>query len=199
MGKDLSLIEYVVIGTSAGGLDVLNTVLPAFSLQGKFKVFVVIHLPPSGPNLIPDLMNERCELFVKEAEPGEEIKENTIYIAPPDYHLCLEPNHILTLSAEGPVNFSRPSIDILFESAAYAYGKKVLGLLFTGANQDGADGLKKIVEAHGMAIVQKPEDAEYDVMPRSALEILSPDYVLTAKEISAFIKNLCEKGKKDAR
>lgn len=198
MERDLSLVEYFVIGTSAGGLDVLNAVLPAFKKTGKFKVFVVIHLPPTGPNLIPSLLNEKCELIVKEAEPGEEIEADTIYISPPDYHLCLEPNKILSLSAEEPVNFSRPSIDILFESAAYAFGKKVMGLLFTGANEDGARGLKKILDAQGFTVVQKPEDAEYDVMPRAALELMNPDYTMSVQEVSSFISDLCVKGLRNA-
>lgn len=192
---DYSQLELFVIGTSAGGLDVLNSLLPAFTKTGKIKVCVVIHLPPDGVNLIPELMRSRCALTVKEAEPGEALVPDTIYISPPDYHLCLEPNHILTLSSEEPVNFSRPSIDLLFESAAYAYGPRVCGILCTGANNDGASGLKRIQEAGGLTIVQNPGEAEYSMMPASALEIMKPEFILMTREISLFIKDICEKGK----
>jgi two-component system chemotaxis response regulator CheB len=193
------MVELIVIGTSAGGLDVLNKILPAMKISGLLKACVVIHLPASGPNLIPDLMSEKCSLQVKEAEPGEKILPDTIYISPPDYHLCIEPNQILSLSSEEPVNFSRPSIDLLFESAAYAYGNKVAGILLTGANSDGAKGLLKIKEAGGITIVQDTSDAEYEVMPQSALDIMKPDHVLPVSEIAKLVTRYCEKGSRDAR
>lgn len=189
------MIELIVIGTSAGGVEILQKLAPAFKKSGKIKACVVIHMSPSGPNLIPSLMAENCEFRVKEAEPGEPIEPDTIYVAPPDYHLSVEPNNIITLSTEEPVNFSRPSIDVLFDSAAYAYGEKVLGILLTGSNNDGARGLKKIKDQGGTTIVQKPSDAEWNTMPASAMEIMTPDHILTANEIIKFITDLSLEGK----
>lgn len=198
MSRDLSETEMIVIGTSAGGLDLLNLILPAIAKTQKLKVCVVIHLAPTGPNLIPELLDDRCSLLVKEAEPGEMLQEDVIYISPPDYHLCVEPNMILTLSSEEQVNYSRPSIDVLFESAAYAFGKKTLGILLTGANSDGAEGLRKIKDAGGITIVQEPGDAEYGVMPQSAISLMEPDYILEKEKIRDFLKELSERGSSDA-
>ena len=194
MPKSFNQIEYFVIGVSAGGVDILKNILPAFQKNSRFKVFVVLHLPPAGPNLIPSLMGPLSQYEVTEAMPGEDILTDHIYIAPPDYHMCIEPNNIITLSTEEPVNFSRPSIDILFESAAYAFGKKTLGILLTGANNDGAEGLRKIQEAGGMTVVQDPADAEYSTMPQSALDIMEPDYVLDSDRIVEMIRDLSTKG-----
>lgn len=188
------MIEMIVIGTSAGGVDILKKIAPSFRKNGKIKVAVVIHLSPSGPNLIPSLLEDECQLRVKEAEPGEPMEADTIYIAPPDYHLCLEPNHIMTLSTEEHVNFSRPSIDVLFDSAAYAFREKSMGILLTGANNDGAIGLKTIQNMGGKTVIQKPEEAEWDVMPQSALEIMKPDHILTTEEIKKLIQSICEEG-----
>lgn len=188
------MIEMIVIGTSAGGVDMLQKLAPAFRKSGKVKAAVVIHMSPSGPNLIPSLMAENCEFKVKEAEPGEPMEADTIYIAPPDYHLCLEPNNTISLSTEEAVNFSRPSIDVLFDSAAYSFGEKAVGILLTGSNNDGAEGLKKIKSQGGIAVVQKPSDAEWGVMPASAIEIMKPDYILTTEEIIKFISEISLEG-----
>lgn len=193
------MIELIVIGTSAGGVDILNKLAPAFSKTNRIKVAVVIHIYPTGPNLIPSLMGDHCELDVKEAEPGEPMQNDMIYIAPPDYHLCIEPNHTLSLSSEEPVHFSRPSIDVLFDSAAYAYGNKVLGILLTGANNDGALGLQTIQKMGGMTIVQSPSEAEWEMMPKSAIDVMKPDYILTTEEIINKIKRICSEGSIYAR
>ena len=112
--KSLKNAEMIVIGASAGGVDVLNKLLPAFKKCNKLSVAVVIHLPPDGPNLLTSLFEPTCNMDVTEATPGEAIKADTIYFSPSDYHLCIEPNHTFSLSSEEPLNFSRPSIDILF-------------------------------------------------------------------------------------
>ncbi|MFP5385818.1 MAG: chemotaxis protein CheB [Bacteriovoracia bacterium] len=187
----LSKIDLFVIGTSAGGIDLLNKILPSFKRTFHYKVALVIHMPPEGPNLIPSLYKDSCLLDISEAIPGEEIKADHIYVSPVDYHLCVEPDETFSLSSEEPVNFSRPSIDLLFESAAYAYGKKVAGILLSGANEDGARGLKMIQDAGGVTIVQNPSDAEYEFMPESALKIMKPDLILSSDEIASLISNLC--------
>ena len=187
----LTETEIVVIGTSAGGVDILSRILPAFKKTGYLKIAVVIHMPSSGPNLIPSLMQERCELTVKEADSGEPMLADHIYIAPPNYHLCIEPDLTSSLSSEGPLNFSRPSIDILFESAAYTNPRKVAGVLLTGANEDGAYGLSLIQKNGGVAVVQNPSDAEYPTMPNSALKLIRPDLLVTTTELINLIRHKC--------
>lgn len=185
--------ELFVIGASAGGIDILNKILPAF--KGKqCAVALVLHMPSSGPNLLPELMAPMCEFKVSEAEPGEPIENGHIYIAPTDYHLCIEPNHIMTMSSEEPVNFSRPSIDLLFESAGFAFGKNTIGILLTGANHDGAKGLKQIQDLGGYTIIQDPKEAQYETMPLAATELMKPDLILKADEIVKLISEYCEKG-----
>lgn len=176
-------IKVIVIGTSAGGVDALKRLLPSFQKGSKLSVAVVIHIPPRRPNLIPDLLRDYCSFNVKEASSAEALSCDTIYFAPPDYHLSLEANETLSLSSEEPLNFSRPSIDILLESAAYAYGKRVLAVILTGANEDGARGLKVIKKQGGLAIVQSPEEAEYPFMPNASAKAVKPDAILTLNEI----------------
>lgn len=183
-------IEMIVIGVSAGGVEMLKKIIPSIQINNRIRVAIVIHMPASGPNLIPSLLRDNSPLTIKEADAGEVLMPDHVYIAPPDYHLCLEPGGTVSLSSEEPVNFSRPSIDILFESAAYAYGKKVLGILLTGANNDGAMGIKKIQEFGGKTIVQNPSDAQFQEMPKSALLIMKPDYIFSSDEIAKFIATL---------
>lgn len=187
-------IEMIVIGTSAGGVDALMKLLPCFKKPSSISAAIVIHLPSKGHNLIPNLVAPECDFSVTEAFAGGPIEKETIYIAPPDYHLCLEPNKTLSLSTEALVNFSRPSIDILFDSAAYAYQKNVLGILLTGSNHDGAQGLKTIQEQGGLTIVQDPHDLEFPAMPKAALDLIKPDYIMTLEEISNLISEISLKG-----
>lgn len=180
--------KVVVIGTSAGGVDALRQILPYFKRPANVAVAIVIHLPPSGPNLIPSLFESMCDFRIKEAESGEPLEKETIYIAPPDYHLSVEQNLTLSLSNEAPLNFSRPSIDLLFDSAAYSLRKNAMGILMTGANQDGARGLFKIHHEGGMTIIQDPAEAEYPVMPQSVLEYFRPDKVVKLHQLEDVIK-----------
>lgn len=188
--------ELFVIGASAGGVDLLRAILPAFKKTSRYKIAVVLHMPPTGPNLLPALFKDICELTIKEAEPGETLFVDHIYIAPPDYHLLIEPNQTVSLSTEDPENFSRPSIDVLFDSAACSLGKKVIGILLSGANEDGAQGLKKIKDCGGTTIVQDPADAEYKTMPQAAIDTFFPDLILTKDGIRELIQTLCSQEEK---
>lgn len=183
-------IKVVVIGASAGGLEALRSVLPSFKKPSKLSAFLVLHLPPTGPNLIPELFEDSCEFQVKEAESGEDIRPETIYIAPPNFHMSLEANGSISLSQEEPVNYSRPSIDILFESAALSYKSNVMGILLTGANHDGAQGLHLIAKKHGLTVVQDPNACEYAAMPLSAISLFKPDHVLNLVELKKFIMEM---------
>ncbi len=159
----------VAIGCSAGGLKALSALLPELPADYPLKVFVVIHVPPHKRSLIANLFNEKSRMKVVEAEDKMPIEPGHIYFAPPDYHLQIESDETLSLSSEDPVLFSRPSINVMFETAADVYGEGLIGIVLTGANDDGAEGLRAIAEAGGKAIVQDPRTAFSDFMPNAAI------------------------------
>ena len=162
-------LQAVVIGASAGGVQALSQVLPAMPSDFPVPVLVVVHIPPRRDNALVNLFAGKCRIPVKEAEDKEPLEPGIIYFAPPDYHLLVEANGTLALSSDEPVNHSRPAIDVLFESAADAFGTGLAGIVLTGANSDGAEGLRAICAAGGHGIVQDPVSAEVDTMPRAAL------------------------------
>ena len=180
----------VVIGTSAGGVEALSVILPALPATFRPPVFVVLHLPRERPSLLAEIFQPRCALPVREADDKEPIEAGTVYFAPPDYHLLIEKDGTVALSNDDLVNFSRPSIDVLFESAAEAYGARLLGVILTGANRDGADGLAAVRGAGGIAVVQDPAEAQAAMMTEAALARTAVDYVLPLKEIAALLKTI---------
>jgi two-component system chemotaxis response regulator CheB len=171
--RDANAAGIVAIGCSAGGVEALIRILPTLPSDFPHSVVVVIHLAPDRDALLPRLFEPRCALAVKEAEDKESIVPGTIYFAPPGYHLQVEPDRSFSLSVDEPVLYSRPSIDVTFETVARAYGPRALGVVLTGASADGAQGLRAIVECGGTAIVQDPASAEQPAMPNAALESLS--------------------------
>lgn len=162
-------IEAVVIGTSAGGVQALLDILPQLPADFPVPVMAVVHIPADRNNILAPLFASKCALQVKEAEDKEKAAPGVVYFAPSDYHLLVEANGDLALSSDEPVNFSRPSIDILFESAADTYGKHLLAVLMTGANDDGARGLQAIFKAGGRTFVQDPSTAYARAMPEAGL------------------------------
>jgi two-component system chemotaxis response regulator CheB len=189
-------IDAVVIGTSAGGVEALSRLLPALPRGAPVAVFVVLHLPRERPSLLVDIFAPKCGMAVREATDKEPVEAGTIYFAPPDYHLLVDAGPQLALSSDELVNFSRPAIDVLFESAADEYGERLLGMVLTGGNQDGAAGLQAIRAAGGMTIVQQPESAQVPYMPEMALQQGEVDYVLTLEQIAALLGTLQGKTKK---
>jgi two-component system chemotaxis response regulator CheB len=179
--------EAVVMGASAGALEALSSILPGLPADYPLPIMIVVHVPPDKKSLLAELFDARCRVSVREAEDKEAIVAGTVYFAPPDYHLLVESEKILSLSAEEPVLFSRPSIDVLFESAADAYGEGLVGVILTGANSDGAEGLSAISEAGGRAIVQTPEAAYAGAMPRAAIEACREARILSLDEIAAYL------------
>ncbi len=177
----------VVIGTSAGGFHALQVILGALPNDFEFPIIIVQHRMASS-NALPELLNHTTQLRVKEAEDKEPLVAGTVYVAPADYHLLVEKDGRLQLSEDERENFSRPSIDVLFESAADAFGDKLIGVLLTGASRDGAKGLGKIKAYQGCTIVQDPRTAEFKVMPQSAIAELRVDHILPLEEISNFLK-----------
>jgi two-component system, chemotaxis family, protein-glutamate methylesterase/glutaminase len=160
----------VVIGASVGAVQALMEILPALPADYPLPLLVVVHLPRDATGAgLPRLFRDHCRVRVKEAEDKEPIVPGTVYFAPPDYHLLVEPDFSLSLSSDEPVLYSRPSIDMLFTSAADAYGDQLTGIVLTGASSDGAHGLAAVCALGGQAMVQAPETAEGPAMPRAAL------------------------------
>lgn len=159
-----------MIGGSAGSVDVLSSLLPAFGPACGVAVLVVVHLPRERQSGLAALFAPKCRLPVAEAEDKQPLVPEAIYLAPPDYHLLVDEGRQLALAADELVHYSRPSIDVLFESAADAYGSRLLGVVLSGANDDGAAGLSAIARAGGLTLVQAPEGALADTMPRAALK-----------------------------
>jgi len=181
-------IEAVAIGVSAGGIKALSSILPALPADFPVPVLVVIHLPPARKSLVADLFEDKCQLEVREAEDKEILTPGVVYFAPPDYHLLVETDRSLSLSSEEPVMFSRPSIDVLFETAADAYGPGLVGIILTGANPDGAAGLKAIRDAGGRAIVQVPAHAFAPAMPEAALQSCPEAVPMDLEDIAAYLQ-----------
>lgn len=182
--------EAVVIGVSAGGMQALKFIFSNLSNNFTLPVIVVQHLHSHSDGFLARHLNENSSLHIKEAEEKEMIKPSTVYIAPPNYHLMIEDDKTLSLSVEARVNYCRPSIDILFESAAEVYGSKLIGIILTGANDDGAKGMKKIKTHGGLTVIQDPATAEVGIMPSAALKHTKVDHVLTLEEIVKFFEKL---------
>jgi len=183
-------IDGVVIGASAGGVEALAVLLPALPPDFRPALFIVLHLPRERPSLLVDIFEKRCARPIREAEDKEPVAPGTVYFAPPDYHLLVERNFHIALSADELVHFSRPSIDVLFESAADAYGPRLLGIILTGANEDGAAGLHAVHLAGGVTVVQRPDTAKVPLMVVSALQRNPADFVLSLDEIARLLASL---------
>ena len=182
--------EAVVIGSSAGAIEALSIILPALPRDYSLPVLVVVHVPPDKKSLMADLFQVRCQIEVREAEDKETIRGGTVYFAPPDYHLLVEPDRRLSLSSEEPVLYSRPSIDVLFETAVDAYGAGLIGIVLTGANSDGSKGLRAVQDAGGTVLVQQPDQAYASAMPQSSLDACPGAMVATLQGIASFLREV---------
>jgi two-component system chemotaxis response regulator CheB len=176
------VIELVVIGASWGGLRALTTVLPSLVREDLRSAVVIAQhrSPDSAEGVLPQLLGYSSTVPVHEAGDKDTIEPSTIYVAPPDYHLLIEERHF-ALATDVRVQFARPSIDVLFETAAEAYGERALGVILTGANADGAAGLRSIREHGGLAVVQDPATAEKSTMPAA-------DRLTETLELIAFLR-----------
>jgi two-component system, chemotaxis family, protein-glutamate methylesterase/glutaminase len=183
-------IEAIVIGASAGGVEALGLILPALPTKFRPALLIVLHLPRERPSLLVDIYEKRCALPVREADDKEPIEPGTVYFAPPDYHMLVERNRQIALSTEEPVHYSRPSVDVLFESAADVYRERLLGVILTGANEDGAAGLHAVHRAGGVTVVQQPDSAKVPLMVVSALQRNPADFVLSLPQIAQLLVGL---------
>jgi two-component system, chemotaxis family, protein-glutamate methylesterase/glutaminase len=179
--------QAVAMGASAGALDALSTVLAKLPSGFPLPLLIVTHLPPDKESILSSLLADKCEIAVREAEDKEPIVPGVVFIAPPNYHLLVEKDGRLSLSSDDAVQFSRPSIDVLFESAADAYGPALIGIILTGANDDGARGLRAIADAGGMVLVQRVDLAYASAMPRAALVACPAAREMTLEEIATYL------------
>ncbi|MBI3134654.1 MAG: chemotaxis protein CheB [Bacteroidetes bacterium] len=177
----------IVIGVSSGGLNALKLLFSMLPAGFSIPVIIVQHLSPRSDGRWINLLNENSKIHVKEADEKEKIQSGTAYVAPPNYHLLIEKTRTLSLSIDERVNYARPSVDVLFESAAEVYQNELIGIVLTGSNSDGAEGLKRIKENGGLTIVQDPADAESAYMPESAIATTKVDYILTLENIIALL------------
>lgn len=178
----------IVIGVSAGGLEALSLILPELPESFALPIIVVQHLCEGRENNIPKYLNSKSSILVKEADEKEVIQPGTVYLAPAGYHLLIETDRSLSLSLDPRVNYARPSIDILFESAADVYEEELIGIILTGANNDGSHGLRKIKQLGGLTIVQDPVTAASDCMPLMAIQATEVDHILALEEIGPFLR-----------
>jgi two-component system chemotaxis response regulator CheB len=182
--------KVLVIGGSAGSLEVLIELLPQLAFVPTFAIMLVLHRKSSEDSTLEELISYKTNIPVAEVEDKTPLKPGFIYIAPSDYHLLFENDDTLSLDTSEKINYSRPSIDVSFESAAEAYGPSLVGILLSGANADGTEGLLAIKKAGGAIVVQVPESAQMPFMPMNAITNASPHYVLDVKGMIEFIKHI---------
>ena len=185
----------VVVGVSMGGVEALRVLFAGLPRDFPLPILVVEHISPDSDSDPASLYNEQPALRVKEAEEGELAAHGIAYLAPANYHLLIERDGHFALSTDPAVNFARPSVDVLFESAAEAFGPALIGVILTGAGSDGSAGLKRIKDKGGLTIVQDPADADTDSMPRCALTLVKADHVLPLREIAPLLCKLAETGR----
>lgn len=183
-------IEAVVIGASAGGVQAFLTLFSGLPADFRLPIVVVLHLPEDRDSKLAEIFQHRLPIPVREAADKESIAPGTLYFAGPGYHLSVEMDRTFSLSGEEPVHYSRPSIDVLMESAADAYGARLAGILLTGANTDGAAGLAKIGEQGGLTVVQDPAESQAPTMPEAAIRKRQPDLILTLDGIRSLLLKL---------
>jgi two-component system chemotaxis response regulator CheB len=173
----------IVIGTSAGGLSALSALLEKLPPDYQLPIIVVQHRAKDQKNLLEEVLQLKCKIRIKQADEKEKIEKSIVYIAPPDYHLLIEDDFTFSLSSDELVSYSRPSIDVLFESAAISYRDTLIGIILTGANNDGASGLQNIKKYGGLTIAQSPAEAQFPHMPGAAIDNGGAMLILTLKEI----------------
>lgn len=189
-GKGHSSIELIVVGTSMGGLRALQILLTKFPSGFPVPIAIVQHRAKSSDDALSSFLQKWTRLHIHDAQDGEKMQAGHAYLAPADYHMHVERGR-LTLSVEDPVSYSRPSIDVLFESAAEAYKSRLIGVVLTGANADGAAGARKIKSRGGIVVVQDPETAEARAMPEAAIAAAKVDRVMPISKIATFLITRC--------
>jgi len=186
----LPTVEAIVMGASAGGVEALLNILSPLREGFALPIIVVLHLPDERRSQLAEVFARRVSMPVLEASDKTLVDAGTLYFAAPGYHLSVEQDRSFSLSLEDRVHHSRPAIDYLFESAADAYGASLAAVLLTGANRDGASGLAQVKHRGGLTVVQDPDEAQVATMPKAALDLHQPDYILTIHGISRLLVEL---------
>jgi len=177
----------IVIGASAGGLFALSVILEQLPSGYPVPLVVVQHRSKDQKGLLEEVLQIKCRISIKQADEKEKIEEGFVYIAPPDYHLLVENDKTFSLSSDEPVHFSRPSIDVLFETAAMVFKDTLIGIILTGANDDGAAGIAAVKEYGGLTIAQHPGEAQFPFMPEASIETKAVQYIWSLTEIKNFL------------
>lgn len=180
----------VMIGASAGALEALSLLLPTLPADFPLPVFVIVHVPADKPSVLAEIFSAKCRVRVIEAEDKEPVEPGIVYFAPPGYHMLLEDKSTIALSNEDAVLFSRPSIDVSLESAADVWAEDLIGIILTGANQDGAKGLQLVSNAGGTVIVQNPDGAYARAMPDAAIASCAQAQIMSLADISAYLTSV---------
>lgn len=182
--------QAIAIGASAGGLYALATLFEQLPADYTIPVMVVQHRAKDQRDLLEEVLQHKCKITVKQADEKEKIKSGFVYIAPPGYHLLIEQDQTFSLSSDEHVSFSKPSIDVFFESAAEVFRNRLVGIILTGANKDGAAGITIIKKYGGLTIAQFPQEAQYPYMPQAAIDMGGVNCIRTLKEIQKFLYEL---------
>jgi two-component system chemotaxis response regulator CheB len=186
----MARFDAIVIGCSTGGLNALQAVLGGLEAGLPMAVLVCCHTGSADVSLLCDLLQRHCTLPVHEAVERSVVGVGAVHVAPSGYHLLVETDRHFSLSADAKIGYSRPSIDVLFASAAEAYGPQLIGVVLTGANDDGADGLARVRALGGLAIVQNPATAEAGSMPQAAIDIAGCDHCVDLERIAPLLNRL---------
>lgn len=180
----------IVIGTSAGGLSALTVILEKLPVDYPLPVIVVQHRSKDQKDLLEGVLQSKCKVRIKQADEKENIEPGFVYIAPPDYHLLVEASKAFSLSSDEPVHFSRPSIDVLFETAAMVFKDTLIGIILTGSNNDGSAGIIAVNKYGGLTIAQKPDEAQFPFMPEAAIKTNKIKHIWTLSEIQDFLSKI---------
>lgn len=190
MAKDAVNYKMVAIGGSAGSLDIILKIIASLPVNSNSSFVIVVHRKNSGESLLENLISARTSMNTKEVEDKEPILPNTIYIAPSDFHLLIENEQTFSLDNSEKINFSRPSIDVTFESMAEIFGAGCIGILLSGANADGSEGLKSIKNAGGLSIAQDPLSAQVSFMPQEAINQKAVSKIADGEKLPLLIAQL---------
>jgi two-component system chemotaxis response regulator CheB len=182
--------KLIVIGGSSGSLEVIMKILPLLKEDLPFSIVMVMHRNTTADSALADLLSSRTKLKVKEADDKDLLEPGCIYIAPPDYHLLIEADGTLSLDASEKIHYCRPSIDVSLISAAVAYKNELAAVILSGANVDGAEGIKTIYEAGGYTVVQDPSEAGVSYMPEQALQTKAVNTIMRSGEMAEWINSL---------
>lgn len=185
--QQLLAAQALLVGGSAGAVEALNQLLPVVPEDARVPVLVIVHLPPNRASLLPEVFAPRCRAKVLEPEDKQAMTAGTIWFAPANYHLLLEADRSFAFSTDLPVNFSRPSLDVTFESAADVFGESLCCIVLTGANEDGSRGAQLVRQKGGVVIVQEPRSAEAKQMPIAAIARANPQIIAPLPEIAELV------------